>query len=88
MVRILALSLIPWGIIYLFITVERYRKSSLSIIYTTLLSAVLSIGLGYLLMLNWGLLGLGIGYLTGQIIVSMIVGILMWRMMNQDQIEN
>ena len=88
LVRILALSLIPWGIIYLFITVERYRKSSLSIIYTTLLSAVLSIGLGYLLMLNWGLLGLGIGYLTGQIIVSMIVGILMWRMMNQDQIEN
>jgi len=87
LVRILALSIIPWGIIYLFITVERYKKSSLSIIYATLASAVLSIGLSYLLMLHWGLIGLGIGYLTGQIIVAVIVGILMWRMMNQDQFE-
>ena len=87
LVQILALSIIPWGIIYLFITVERYKKSSLSIIYATLASAVLSIGLSYLLMLHWGLIGLGIGYLTGQIIVAVIVGILMWRMMNQDQFE-
>jgi len=87
LVRILALSTIPWGIIYLFVTVERYKKSSLSIIFATLASAVLSIGLGYLLMLTWGLIGIGIGYLTGQTIVAIIVGILMWRMMNQDQFQ-
>jgi O-antigen/teichoic acid export membrane protein len=87
LVRIMALSTIPWGIIYLFITVERYKKSSLSIIFATLASAVLSIGLGYLLMLTWGLIGIGIGYLTGQTIVAIIVGILMWRMMNQDQFQ-
>ena len=44
LVRILALSIIPWGIIYLFITVERYKKSSMSIVYATLASAVLSLG--------------------------------------------
>ena len=87
LVRILALSTIPWGIIYLFITVERYKKSSLSIIFATLASAVLSIGLSYLLMSTWGLIGLGIGYLAGQTIVAIIVGILMWKMMNQDQFE-
>ena len=87
LVRILALSTIPWGIIYLFVTVERYKKSSLSIIFSTLAAAVLSIGLGYQLMLTWGLIGLGIGYLTGQTIVAVIVGILMWRMMNEDQFE-
>jgi len=43
--------------------------------------------MGYLLMLNWGLIGLGIGYLTGQTIVAIIVGILMWRMMNRNQFE-
>jgi O-antigen/teichoic acid export membrane protein len=87
LVRILALSIIPWGIIYLFITVERYKKSSLSIIFSTLASAVLSIGLSYLMMSAWGLIGLGIGYLTGQVIVALIVGILMWRMMDKDQFE-
>lgn len=87
LVRILALSIIPWGIIYLFITVERYKKSSLSIIFATLASAVLSIGLSYLMMSAWGLIGLGIGYLTGQVIIALIVGILMWRMMDKDQFE-
>jgi len=87
LLRILALSIIPWGIIYLFITVERYKKSLTSLIYVTFASACLSIGLSYLLMLNWGLLGLGIGYLAGQIIVAVIVGILLWRMMNRDHLE-
>jgi O-antigen/teichoic acid export membrane protein len=87
LVRILALSIIPWGIIYLFITVERYKKSSMSIVFATLASAVLSLGLSYLMMSAWGLIGLGIGYLTGQVIVALIVGILMWRMMDKDQFE-
>jgi len=87
LVQILSFSVIPWGIIYLFITVERYKKSTSSIIYATLGSAVLSIGLSYLLMLNWGLPGFCIGYLASQIIVALIVGILMWRMVNQKQVQ-
>jgi len=84
--RILTLSIIPWGIIYLFITVERHKKSSLRIIYVTSAAACLSIGLSYLFVLEGGLLGLGVGYLTGQIIIALIAGLLMWRMVNQDQI--
>jgi O-antigen/teichoic acid export membrane protein len=87
LVQILSFSVIPWGIIYLFVTVERYKKSTSGIIYATLGSAVLSIGLSYLLMLTWGLPGFCVGYLTSQIIVALIVGILMWRMMNQDNLE-
>jgi len=87
LVRILALSIIPWGIIYLFVTVERYKKSTWSIIYATLGTAVLSTGLGYLFMMNWGLLGLGLGYLAGQVIVAVIAGILMWRMMVQEHLD-
>jgi len=81
LLQILILSVIPWGVIYLYLSVERLKKFSKSIIYVTLLSACLSIGLGYLLMIEWGLLGLGIGYLTGQIIVALIAAILLWRMM-------
>jgi len=87
LVRILALSIIPWGIIYLFITVERYKKSSLGIVFSTLAAALLSLGLSFLMMETWGLIGLGIGYLAGQVVVALIVGMLMWRMMDKDQFE-
>lgn len=29
----------------------------------------------------------GMGYLTGQVIVALVVAIFLWRMMNQDQLE-
>jgi hypothetical protein len=38
-------------------------------------------------MMNWGLLGLGLGYLAGQVIVAVIAGILMWRMMVQEHLD-
>jgi hypothetical protein len=39
------------------------------------------------MMVTWGLIGVGIGYLTGQVIVALLAGILMWRMMEKDQLE-
>jgi O-antigen/teichoic acid export membrane protein len=85
LLRILTLSIIPWGIIYLYISVERVKKSGINIVYITFLSAVLSIGLSYLLMLNWGLIGLGIGYLIGQLVVAIIATIFLLKFMKTDQ---
>jgi O-antigen/teichoic acid export membrane protein len=84
LLRILTLSIIPWGIIYLFISVERLKKSGKSIIYINFLSSILCIGLSYFLMLNWGLPGLGIGYLTGQLVAAIIAAILLWKSMKLD----
>ena len=71
--RLLSLSVIPWGIIYLYISVERLKKYSLAIIYITGLASFISIAMGYALMVYLGLSGLGIGYLIGQTCVALIV---------------
>lgn len=88
LLRILILSVIPWGIIYLFIVVERFKKSSDRLIYVTLAYAGLSLGLSYLMMVKWGLIGVGIGYLSAQIIVALVVMLFLWRMVHQDQSQN
>ena len=85
LLQILTLSIIPWGIIYLFISVERLKKSVKSIMYITFVSAFLSIGLSYLLIKIWGLIGLGIGYLTGQLIAAMIAIIYLSKLIHPNQ---
>jgi O-antigen/teichoic acid export membrane protein len=85
LLRILSLSIIPWAIIYLFISIERVKKSVKSIMYITFLSAVLSIGLSYVLMINWGLIGLGFGYLIAQLIVAVISLIFLLKLINLDK---
>jgi O-antigen/teichoic acid export membrane protein len=79
LLRTLILSVIPWGIIYLFVSVERLKKISYGVIYVTGLAAGLSLGFGYILMVQWGLMGLGIGYLLGQTVVAIIVTILLLK---------
>lgn len=77
--RILTLSVIPWGIIYFFISIERLNKKSNMILYIPVLAACLSLCLGYILMTQWGLMGVEIGYLLGQIFVAIFVIILLLK---------
>ena len=88
LLRILILSVIPWGILYLFIVVERFRKTSYRLLYVTSAYAGLSLGLSYLMMLKWGLIGLGLGYLTAQVLVASVVVLFLWKMVSQDQSQN
>ena len=88
LLRIMILSILPWGIIYLFIVVERFKKTSYRLLYVTVASACLSIGLSYLMMLTYGLIGVGFGYLTAQLLVASVVALFLWRMMGQDQSQN
>jgi O-antigen/teichoic acid export membrane protein len=88
LIQILVLSIIPWSMIYLFVTIERFKKSSTSIIFITLGSAVLSIGFSYLFMLEWGLTGAGLGYLAGQTLVALIAVVLLLSLMKETDSEN
>jgi Na+-driven multidrug efflux pump len=76
---IVLLSIFPYSINYLYISIARVTKNISSIIKVTIVLTSLSLGLSYFLMLNMGLIGVGIGYLAGQSIVAIGVVIFLWR---------
>lgn len=79
LLRILALSSIPYGINYFYINISRITNNIKSLIKVTMATTCLSLGFSYILMLKMDLLGVGIGYLTGQTIVALAVFVFLWR---------
>ena len=79
LLRIVVVAVIPWGINYLYVSIERVRKNIKGIITVTAVATCLSLGLSYFLMLKMGLVGVGIGYAAGQTIVAIAVVIHLWR---------
>jgi len=79
LLRIVVLAVIPWGINYLYVSIERVRKNVKGIITVAATATGLSLGLSYLLMLRTGLVGVGTGYAAGQTIVAVGVALRLWR---------
>ncbi len=79
LLRLAALSVIPWGINYLYISIARVRKTVVDVIKVAGASTLLSLGLSYFLALKMSLVGVGIGYLAGQSIVAIAVVVSLWR---------
>jgi len=79
LLRIVVVAVIPWGINYLYVSIEKVRKNIKGIITVTAAATGLSLGLSYFLMLKMGLVGVGIGYIAGQTIVAIVVVIYLWR---------
>jgi len=79
LLRILVAAIVPWGINYLYISIERVRKNTKGIIAVTAAATGLSLGLSYLLMVNMGLMGVGVGYVAGQTAVAIAVAVHLWR---------
>lgn len=79
LLRFAVLSIIPWGINYLYISIARARKNVASVIKVAGASTVTSLGLSYILALKMSLVGVGIGYLAGQSIVAIVVAFSIWK---------
>jgi O-antigen/teichoic acid export membrane protein len=79
LLRLVILSIIPWGINYLYISIARVRKRVVGVIKVAGASSIISLGMGYFLMLKMGLVGVGIGYLAGQSIVAIGVMVSLWQ---------
>ena len=80
LLRIMALSAIPWAINYLYITIGRVRKDVISVIRVSAVMTCLTLGLSLFLMLSTGnLTGVAIGYLAGQSIVAVATGLSLFR---------
>ncbi len=77
--RVLLFANIPWSINYLFISIGRVRKEANNVIGISVLIFICTVGLSYFLMTKIGLLGVGLGYLTGQTIVAMTVLIIFFK---------
>lgn len=77
--RILVLSVIPYAVNYLYISISRVTRNLTNIIKITAILTGLSLGLSYFLMLKIGLVGVVIGYLAGQSIVATAVAIILLR---------
>jgi O-antigen/teichoic acid export membrane protein len=71
--KVFALSTIPWGINYLYISIARSGRQLRELIFVAGLAMVLSLVMSYVLMSKLDLLGVGLGYLIGQSICAIIV---------------
>lgn len=67
---VLALSAIPLSINRHYLTVIKVRKEIKRLIIVSFITACLSLGLSYLLMVRIGLLGVGVGWIAGQGLVA------------------
>lgn len=71
--QILSLSVIPWSMNYLYITLGRVKKDLKGILIVSISAAVLALGIGYILMPFWGLIGASLGWLIGLSVVAIPV---------------
>lgn len=71
--RLLSIAIIPTGFIELWIAVKRVQLQVKPIIYAHASVTILGLGACYILMSRMGLVGVGIGWLSAQGIVAIII---------------
>jgi O-antigen/teichoic acid export membrane protein len=76
---ILALSVIPFTINKLYMTIKNVQLNVKPVIYLNAFISILTIGLSYVLMLKIGLIGAAIGYTLGQGIGAAVVLAFVWK---------
>ena len=88
LLKILSLSGIPLIFIQLFISVRWVQLRMKSVILVVALTAVITLGAIYILLPQYGLIGVGIGWTSSQAIVAVFIGlmILVQRKTNYDKI--
>jgi len=79
LLRIMSLSVIPWSINYIYITIGRIEKSIGNLIKVSVASAVTTVGFGYFMILKMGLNGAGFGWALGQTIVAIPTAFYVFR---------
>jgi len=77
--RLLSLSVIPFAINDLYVSVKRVELKVRSVIYTYSSVAILIFVISYVLMSRQGLTGIAIGFLAGQGIVALVLSLLMLK---------
>lgn len=85
--RFLALAVIPQCVNVLFIAVNQVKKRVYLIIAQTWLLSVIALGLGYWLLGEIGLNGVGIAYALAHFVVALAVVAPLWRSLKGDKVK-
>lgn len=80
--RYLSLAIFPQCINNLYITINQVKKRLILIVMQTGALTIISLGLGWWLLIRIGLSGVGVAYALAQLIVAIIVFIPLWREIN------
>ena len=75
--QILALSSIPATFIQLYLVIRMVQMRMKSVILITALIAVLTLGMTYALIPQFGFIGVGIGWTLAQVIMAVLIGAIM-----------
>ena len=73
LLRIMALASIPTAVNTIFMAIKRVRKDLKVLIGLTVFIAVMTLGLGFVLIPRMGIEGAGISWLVGQTAASLVV---------------
>lgn len=76
---ILALSALPLSINYIYFSMKRVKMQMRNVIGFSLLTVIVSLALSYVLLPRIGIIGVGIAWFSGQGIVALITGRMLWR---------
>lgn len=77
--RLILLSVIPYSMNYLRITIDRVSTNHRNLVTVSTAMTVLSLGLTYYLATEMGLDGMGLGWMLGQTIVAIPVSLSIWK---------
>lgn len=86
--RYLAFSAFPMSLNIIFIVINQVKKRLDLIICQTSFFSLTSIGLGYVMLLRYGLIGIGLSYLISHLIVSLVIATPLWRTVNLFEKDN
>lgn len=70
LLRLIAISVIPYSVNILNITMARVRMKSMNLLVSSVAMTALSLGLAFFFSTQMGIVGIGVGWLLGQTIVS------------------
>lgn len=79
LLRILALSSFFGAICQLYFSIKKVQKDVKGLIFLSSLIFVLLIGLSYIFILEFGIVGVGYAWIVGYGLSSLIVGVMVWR---------
>lgn len=82
---LMSTTAIPYAVIELFVVANRVRLKTMPVIVACSASAVVTLGASYVLGANFGLNGIGIGWLAGQSVVALVCGWMLLRWLNKSK---
>ncbi|RJS75275.1 polysaccharide biosynthesis protein, partial [Methanophagales archaeon] len=79
LLRIFALSSFFVAICQLYFSIKKVQKDIKGLIFLSALIFVLLVGLSYVFMLEFGIIGIGYAWMAGYGLSSLVVGAMVWK---------